>query len=154
MRNSNSINPLAILCTCVSVFIGGCGAQVGSSNRPGPVDPDAPTEFTVTDSGLKYRILRKSGGRKPAATDRVTVHYSGWLDDTSEFDSSYGRGNAASLPLDQVVEGWREGMQLVGEGGMIELEIPSELGYGAAGRPPKIPPNATLHFKVELFEIE
>jgi len=124
-----------------------------ASNRAGPADPDAPEEFTTTASGLKYRILRKSDGPKPSPSDTVKVHYSGWLDNTTEFDSSYGRGQPATFPLSQVVPGWTEGLQLVGEGGMIELEVPSHLGYGAAGMPPRIPPHATLHFKVELLEI-
>ena len=124
-----------------------------ASNRPGPVDPDAPEEFTQTDSGLKYRILRKSDGPRATPSDTVKVHYSGWLDNTTEFDSSYGRGQPAVFPLSQVVPGWTEGLQLVGEGGMIELEVPSHLGYGPSGMPPRIPPHATLHFKVELLEI-
>ena len=122
--------------------------------KPGPVDEDAPEEFTTTDSGLKYRILRKGTGEKPERSDKVTVHYKGWLDDETVFDSSYQRGETISFPLNRVIPGWTEGMQLVSEGGMIELEIPSELGYGAAGSPGSIPPNATLHFIVELFEIK
>lgn len=120
--------------------------------EPGAPDPDAPQEFTQTDSGLKYRILRKSDGKKPTASDSVTVHYRGTFDDGSEFDSSYKRGEPAQFPLRGVVPGWTEGLQLVGEGGMIELEIPPELGYGADGRR-GIPPNATLHFVVELIEV-
>ena len=137
---------VAALLTC------SCASGV-MSNRSGPVDEDAPEEFTTTDSGLKYRILRKSDGRKPTASDLVRVHYAGWLDDTSEFDSSYSRGRPASFALNEVVPAWTEGLQLIGEGGMIELEVPPNLGYGAVGMPPKIPPNATLHFKVELIEV-
>ncbi len=122
--------------------------------EPGPADPDAPTEFTTTPSGLKYRILRKATGDKPIASSTVTVNYVGWLDDGSEFDSSYRRGEPATFPLSGVVKGWTEGLQLVNEGGMIELEIPSDLGYGATGAPGAIPPHATLHFKVELLEIK
>ena len=120
---------------------------------PGPSDPDAPKEFTTTESGLKYRILRKSEKVKPVAADEVTVHYVGTLDDGTEFDSSYKRSEPATFGLGQVVRGWTEGLQLVGVGGMIELAIPAELGYGAAGRPPTIPPGATLHFIVELIRI-
>ena len=119
---------------------------------PGPEDADAPKEFTTTDSGLKYRILRKSDGKKPVASDDVYAHYVGWLDDGTEFDSSYGRGEPAQFPLNQVIPGWTEGLQLLGEGGMIELEIPSDQGYGPGGAP-GIPPNSTLHFKVELIEV-
>jgi FKBP-type peptidyl-prolyl cis-trans isomerase len=119
--------------------------------EPGPVDKDAAKEFTTTKSGLKYRIRRKSEGKKPAAEDTVRVHYKGWLDNGKEFDSSYSRGEPISFPLDGVIKGWTEGMQLVGEGGMIELEIPYQLGYGERGSPPEIPGKATLHFLVELL---
>ncbi len=123
-------------------------------SKPGPADADAPTEFKTTKSGLKYRVLRKSDKEKPTRSDTVTVHYRGWLDNGTEFDSSYNRGEATTFPLGQVVPGWTEGLQLVGEGGMIELEIPSNLGYGARGMPPTIPGGATLHFIVELVKIK
>ncbi len=119
----------------------------------GVMDDDAPQEFDETDSGLKYRVLRKSDGRKPTARDTVTVNYRGWLDSGKEFDSSYKRGEPISFPLNGVIPGWTEGMQLIGEGGMIELWIPSRLGYGAEGSPGSVPPNATLHFIVELISV-
>ncbi len=123
---------------------------------PGNFDEDAAKEFKKTDSGLKYRILRKGDAdAKPAASNSVTVHYKGWLDDKTIFDSSYQRGETIGFPLDRVIKGWTEGLQLVGKGGMIELEIPSDLGYGARGTPGgPIPPDANLHFLIELFEIE
>ena len=117
------------------------------------IDEDAPTEFTTTSSGLQYRILRKSTNRKPVPSSKVEVDYRGWLDDGSTFDSSYNQQQPVSFLLAKVVPGWTEGLQLLGEGGMIELEVPPELGYGEAGNPPTIPPNATLHFKVELLRI-
>lgn len=120
----------------------------------GKVDDKAPKTFTATDSGLKYRILRKGTGGKPAATDTVKCNYHGWLDGGKVFDSSYERGKPAAFPLNRVIKGWTEGLQLVGEGGMIELEIPFELGYGESGNPPRIPPKATLHFLVELIKVE
>lgn len=119
----------------------------------GPIDKDASKKFTATKSGLKYRILRKGGDAAPKATDTVKVNYAGWLDDATIFDSSYDRGDPTSFPLGAVIAGWTEGLQLVGKGGMIELEIPSKLGYGERGRP-GIPGNATMHFLVELLEIE
>ena len=122
--------------------------------EPGPVDDDAPEEFTATESGLKYRIRRKSDGTKPAATDMVVAHYRGWMEDGTTFDSSYQRGEPTPFGLDGVIPGWTEGLQLIGEGGMIELEIPGDLAYGAAPPPRSgIPPNATLHFLVELIEV-
>jgi FKBP-type peptidyl-prolyl cis-trans isomerase FkpA len=120
----------------------------------GPIDADAAKEFTTTPSGLKYRVLRKGAGGKPKATNTVEVNYHGWLDGGKVFDSSYQRGESIEFPLNGVIPGWTEGMQLVGEEGMIELEIPSNLGYGARGAGGVIPPNATLHFLVELIDVK
>lgn len=119
----------------------------------GQIDRDAPKEFTETKSGLNYRILRQGTGAAPKATSSVRVHYHGWLDNGKVFDSSYRRNEDISFGLNQVIKGWTEGMQLVGAGGMIELQIPSDLGYGNRGAPPDIPPKATLHFLVELIEV-
>ena len=138
---------------------GDMSATVGPVDKqervaPGKVDADAVLEFTETKSGLKYRILRKSEGKMPKASDNVTVHYKGWLDDESIFDSSYRRNQKISFGLNQVIAGWTEGMQLVGVGGMIELDIPYSLGYGEQGSPGAIPPRARLHFIVELFNVQ
>lgn len=122
---------------------------------PGKIDQDAPREFKTTDSGMKYRILRKAQARKPNAADKVQVHYKGWLDNKQIFDSSYRRGETIEFGLNQVIKGWTEGVQLMHEGEMIELDIPSALGYGARGTPGgPIPPNAQLHFIVELIKIK
>ena len=121
----------------------------------GKIADDAPKTFAKTPSGLQYRVLRAGTGGNPKATNTVKVNYHGWLDDGSVFDSSYKRGEPIEFPLNGVIKGWTEGMQLVGEGGMIELLIPSDLGYGARGTPGgPIPPNATLHFLVELLEVK
>lgn len=120
--------------------------------RPGPADADAPREFTTTDSGLEYRILRKSDQQRPIASDTVLVHYRGWLDSGKVFDSSYRRGKPHSMNLKEVIPGWTEALQLVGKGGMIELIIPPRLGYGSRGSN-DIPANSTLHFLIELFDI-
>lgn len=119
----------------------------------GRMDGNAATGFKTTATGLRYRVLRPSRGRKPTARNEVTVHYRGWLDNGKVFDSSYDRGEPISFPLSGVVRGWTEGMQLVGEGGMIELWLPSRLGYGAQGSPPAVPPFADLHFVVELIKV-
>lgn len=120
----------------------------------GKIDEKAPKTFTVTKSGLKYRILREGKGAKPTAAQKVEVNYHGWLDGGKVFDSSYRRGESISFGLNQVIKGWTEGMQLVGAGGMIELEIPSNLGYGPRGAGDVIPPDATLHFLVELIDVQ
>ncbi len=122
---------------------------------PGKIDENAPREFKATPSGLKYRILRKVEGRKPKATDTVEVNYKGWLDDQTIFDSSYRSGKAISFPLNRVIKGWTEGVQLMSQGEMIELVIPYGLAYGERGTPGgPIPPKAQLHFVIELISIK
>ncbi len=120
----------------------------------GKIDQDAPKVFQTTKSGLKYRVLRKGTGARPGATDTVRVHYHGWLNNGKVFDSSYNRGESISFPLNRVIKGWTEGMQLVGQGGMIELEILPELAYGDRGAGAAVPPKATLHFLVELLSVQ
>jgi FKBP-type peptidyl-prolyl cis-trans isomerase FkpA len=120
----------------------------------GKADADAPKTFQKTNSGLQYRVLRKGTGAMPKATNKVNVNYHGWLDNGKVFDSSYRRGEPISFGLNQVIKGWTEGMQLVGEGGMIELTIPPNLAYGERGAGADVPPNAQLHFLVELLKVE
>jgi FKBP-type peptidyl-prolyl cis-trans isomerase FkpA len=120
----------------------------------GKIEDGAPKTFTKTSSGLQYRILRKGSETKPKATNKVQVNYHGWLDSGKVFDSSYNRNEPISFPLNGVIKGWTEGMQLVGEGGMIELTIPSDLAYGSRGAGADVPPNATLHFLVELLKVQ
>lgn len=107
---------------------------------------------TTTDSGLQYEVLTAAEGAKPAATDTVTVHYRGTLLDGTEFDSSYARNQPASFPLNGVIKGWTEGLQLMSTGSKFKFFIPADLAYGPQGRP-SIPANATLIFEVELLEI-
>jgi len=114
--------------------------------------PD-PKDQTTTESGLKYQVIEAGEGDSPAATDTVTVHYAGWLTDGSMFDASYSRGVTASFPLSGVISGWTEGLQLMKPGAKYVFEIPSDLAYGPQGRPPVIPPDATLIFQVELVKI-
>jgi len=109
---------------------------------------------TVTESGLQYRILEDGNGNKPAATDTVEVHYTGTLVDGTKFDSSRDRGQTIEFPLNGVIAGWTEGVQLMKEGARYEFVIPSDLGYGASGAGGVIPPNATLIFDVELIAVK
>ena len=111
-------------------------------------------EFSATKTGLRYRILRDSDGERPTSASTVTVNYRGWLNNGKVFDSSYERGEPTSFPLNNVIDGWTEGMQLVGEGGMIELWVPSRLAYGERGSPGSIPAHANLHFIVELVDVD
>lgn len=107
-----------------------------------------------TESGLAYKIINPGSGKKPKADDTVEVHYHGTLSDGTVFDSSVERGQKVTFPLNRVIKGWTEGLQLIGEGGKIKLVIPSDLGYGDHGAPPKIPGGAILTFEVELFAIK
>lgn len=109
---------------------------------------------TKTQSGLAYKVLVPGSDKKPKASDTVKVHYHGTLTDGTVFDSSVERQKEVSFPLNRVIKGWTEGLQLIGEGGKIKLVIPSDLGYGDHGAPPKIPGGATLIFEVELFNIQ
>jgi len=107
----------------------------------------------TTASGLQYETLTPGTGKAPKATDTVTVHYAGWLTNGTAFDSSYKRGAPASFPLNRVIAGWTEGLQLMQEGGTTRFVIPAKLGYGSRGAPPHIGPDATLVFQVELIKV-
>ena len=110
--------------------------------------------ITVTDSGLQYEVIQSGEGLSPSRTDRVTVHYRGTLIDGREFDSSYKRGKPATFPLNRVITGWTEGLQLMKVGDKWRLFIPSNLGYGSRGAGGLIGPNETLIFEVELLKIQ
>jgi FKBP-type peptidyl-prolyl cis-trans isomerase FkpA len=122
----------------------------------GEIDADAPDELSPTPSGLYYRILRKSDGRKPTSRDFVLVHCRGRYisNKEEEFVNSYARGKPVEFGLDGAIKGCKEGMQLIGEGGMIELEIPYQLAFGEYGIGGSVPPRTTVHFVAELQEIK
>lgn len=105
-------------------------------------------------SGLQYKVIKEGSGPKPKATDTVKTHYRGTLTDGTEFDSSIARGEPASFPVNGVIKGWTEALQLMPVGSKWELCIPSELAYGPSGQGPVIGPNAVLVFEVELLEVK
>jgi FKBP-type peptidyl-prolyl cis-trans isomerase FkpA len=107
---------------------------------------------TVTESGLQYEVLQAADGAKPAATDTVKVHYTGTLTDGTKFDSSLDRGEPAQFPLNRVIPGWTEGVQLMNVGSKFKFTIPSELAYGERDMG-VIKPNSVLVFEVELLDI-
>jgi len=107
-----------------------------------------------TPSGLQYKILTEGKGKSPKPSDTVKVNYRGTLLDGTEFDSSYKRNEPIEFPLNRVIPGWTEGLQLVKEGGKIELYIPSKLAYGPRGAGGAIGPDETLIFEIELLEVK
>lgn len=106
-----------------------------------------------TASGLQYIVEKEGTGASPSPTDEVTVHYTGKLLDGTVFDSSVNRGEPATFPLNRVIPGWTEGLQLMKEGGKNIFYIPSDLAYGPNGIPNVIPPHSTLIFEVELIKV-
>ena len=136
-----------------------CGAD-----STGPVDPTELTfhhslgvdlsQMTRTSSGLYYQDLVVGTGAVAQSGMTVTVHYTGWLHTGEKFDSSVDRGTPSTFPLSEVIPGWQEGVPGMRVGGKRKLVVPYQLGYGAAGLPPAIPPFATLVFDIELLGVE
>lgn len=122
------------------------GQQFLTSNGKRP-------EVTQLPSGLQYEVLRDGSGSKPTVTDTVKVHYRGKLTDGTQFDSSYDRGEPIEFPLNRVIAGWTEGLQLMSPGAHYKLYIPYDLAYGETGVGP-IPGYSTLIFEVELLEVK
>ena len=108
----------------------------------------------VTESGIQYEILTAAEGDTPLATDSVKVHYKGTFLNGETFDSSYDRGEPIVFPLNRVIKGWTEGVQLMPVGAKYKFTIPSDLAYGPNGNPPSIPGNSVLQFEIELLEIQ
>ena len=122
----------------------------GGESAPGE---GAPREAT-SGSGLQITHVTRGSGASPKPTDVVRVHYHGTFADGEVFDSSVQRGEPARFPLDRVIPCWTEGLQQIQVGGKAKLVCPPEIAYGERGAPPRIPPNATLTFEVELLAIE
>jgi FKBP-type peptidyl-prolyl cis-trans isomerase len=108
---------------------------------------------TTTASGLQYKVITPGAGKSPKATDTVLVHYRGTLISGAEFDSSYARREPIEFPLNRVIAGWTEGVQLMQEGSKYEFYIPSKLAYGSRGAGRDIGPNEALIFEVELLKV-
>ena len=151
---------------CLAVLVGAATLYFNSkkgadfpapstSNQEIIVTNSASADTITTASGLQYRVLTEgSGTESPGPTNVVTVHYSGKLTNGVEFDSSYQRNQPASFPVNGVIRGWTEALQLMHVGDKWELTIPPDLGYGSRGAGNAIPPDATLIFEVELLEIK
>ena len=148
-----------LLLLVAAVALNACGEPENPDALDGPVLTDD-EQFTTTASGLRYRDLRVGDGAMPKAGDVVEVHYTGWLTDGTQFDSSRSDGrDPVVFPLDKLIPGWQEGLSTMRVGGHRKLVIPAELGYGDRGvteadGTQSIPPGATLVFQVELLSIE
>lgn len=159
------LKPLSIAFGCALAMIAPAGAQTEAPDVSQDVawhnrqmlalaERHGGNGWNVTASGLRWRLVAGDGsGKHPGATDSVTVHYVGTFADGTEFDSSVRRGTPATFPLDRVIRGWQEGVQLMGIGDKVEFAIPHEIAYGPEGRGP-IPGGATLLFTVELLAID
>lgn len=132
-------------------------AAIPQSNAPAPVAPAAPGaagQEVVLPSGLRYIDRVVGSGPSPNPAGSVVVHYDGFLEDGTKFDSSRDRGQPAQFALNQVIPGFSEGLKTMKVGGKRTVFIPSNLGYGAAGSPPVIPANANLRFELELVAVK
>ena len=167
LDNVLSIEPMLTriaLTLALSLFIMGC--EKPTDQAPGTNAPAAKAgsnavssgvalnQWKTNASGLKYMVMKQgTGTTSPAVTSMVRVHYHGTLLDGTVFDSSVQRGEPATFPVNKVIRGWTEGLQLMKVGDKFKFEIPPDLAYGPAS-PPGIPPNSTLVFEVELLGIE
>ncbi len=124
------------------------------SSTPPPSFPDlAALSFSTMDSGLQVAVLEPGTGPKPTSASRVRVHYAGWTKEGQYFDGTLGASGPAEFALFNVIKGWTEGLQQLAEGGKAVLVIPAQLAYGSRGAPPRIGPNSTLVFRVELLKV-
>ena len=145
MTLSRKVSARALSVTPALILVGGLAAQI----------PDDVGDPQTTESGLEYSVLKEgSGDRRPGETDQVRVHYTGWLTDGTQFDSSRERGQPTTFGLNQVIPGWTEGLQLMTVGSRYKFTIPWKIAYGEQGRPPTIPAKADLIFDVELLDLE
>jgi FKBP-type peptidyl-prolyl cis-trans isomerase FkpA len=128
---------------------------IACSNEAGDGGDGAAADSTYRgDSGLVLKHVTVGSGDSPGETDTVVVHYHGTFPDGTVFDSSVDRGTPATFPLNRVIPCWTEGLQQIQVGGKAQLTCPPEIAYGPRGMPGAIPPNATLHFEVELLGIK
>lgn len=157
---------------CSNAFADNAGAQTSTGGMPtmqnmtsaATTNKAAGEKFLLANKtkpgviqladGLQYKIITDGSGNKPGPTDVVTVDYEGKLIDGTVFDSSYKRGQPASFPVNGVIPGWTEALQLMNKGSTWELYIPASLAYGDQGVPPQIGPGAMLIFKVHLIDIQ
>ena len=151
MRNVEKF--IVLLLLIVAIAIPACSQKEAKPEKSAESQGAAGVEKTA--SGLSYTDLVKGSGGAPVSGKSVTVHYTGWLEDGKKFDSSVDRGQpfVFRIGAGEVIPGWDEGVMSMRVGGKRKLFIPAQLGYGAAGAPGAIPPNANLIFEVELLDV-
>ncbi|MFZ4688026.1 MAG: FKBP-type peptidyl-prolyl cis-trans isomerase [Polymorphobacter sp.] len=146
-----------LIIVAIAVFAGTQSqvAAVRQADMKFMADNGKKAGVVTTSSGLQYEVIREGSGPKPGRTDTVLVHYEGRLVDAAKtvFDSSYQRGQPAAFPLDQVIPGWTEGVQLMPAGSKYRFVVPPALAYGAKGAGGVIPPGAVLEFDIELLAV-
>lgn len=155
MNNTSLLSRMFILGTLVAVL--GCQPNNNSSQQEDIryLQENARLDGVISlASGLQYKVIKEGNGNSPGPTDSVTVHYRGYLIDGKEFDSSYQRGKPATFPVNRVIKGWAEALQLMKEGAKWVLYIPPELGYGSRGMGSTIPGDSVLTFDVELLTVQ
>ncbi len=152
----NGVRKYGIVGLClVAVSIAGCKKDYVEINDTEIQDYIASNGLQAkkTDEGLYYVLGEEGGGTRPTVSNRVTVHYNGYLLNGNVFDSSYDRGEKSTFSLGGVIEGWKLGIPLIKEGGSIKLIVPSHLAYGSQPPSRSIPENAVLVFDIELFSV-
>ena len=134
------------------LILGTPGEKKESTGGPTKVND---SDYEKTSSGLQYYDIKTGAGASPSKGSKVTVHYTGWLTNGKRFDSSVAKQKPFSFEIGKrrVIRGWDEGVMSMKVGGLRQLKVPSNLGYGSVGSPPVIPKNATLIFEVELLEV-
>jgi len=148
MRISAVLSTVLLACAAIAF-------PAFAAEEPKAGDPAGSKDKTVrTESGLEITELRAGDGDRPTPSSVVEVHYHGTLEDGTVFDSSVERGKPATFPLNRVIKCWTEGVALMRVGGKSRLVCPPKIAYGVRGAPPRIPPNSTLVFEVELLRIE
>ena len=145
---------LTLIAVAASALLG-CSQEAKKETDKAPVlDTEAQKQAYGLGASIQYEVIVEADGEKPLATETVVVHYAGTLLNGEEFDSSIKRGQPAVFPLNRVIAGWTEGVQLMSVGAKYKFTIPSDLAYGPNGNPPTIPGNAVLQFEIELLEIK
>ena len=160
----DAMKRIFVMSVAVALVLAACGGgddeaeteAGGSTEETAATSEECPTETTTTDSGLQIKEVECGEGEEAERGDTLEVHYEGRLENGKKFDASRDHGSTFEFQLGagQVIQGWDEGLVGMKIGGTRELTIPPELGYGEAGSPPVIPPNATLIFVVELVDIK